>query len=412
MKQKFKEFYKPTPEEIDDFWANAIFSFDANILLNLYRYTNDTCNEVLETLKYLSEQKRLWITYQAAFEYQKNRLTVISTAKSAYRNLIEKLAEKNKEIVEELNKFKKHQTLNIEGIKEEFAGTFKKATDDLTRLEEDHPNLLEDDPIFDALTRILEGCIGDTMSEDELNLIYKEGKSRYEKKIPPGYKDLVDKKNEPERSLYGDLIIWKELIKYIKTTPSKLIFVTDDLKEDWWHIVNGRTINSKPELAREFFAETKNEIIIYKPEQFLKFFKDRVKHELKEETIKEVEETRKNDEIIYTHLPDASLYSIYPTDFIGNLNVADYYKNKGYFLHDLLQSSGSNVPISIPSYLTPELLRSYAGSGAAHNIVTLPDWLKKYENLTTVPVVLTSSTPPIKDEEEPVDSKPAEQQET
>lgn len=37
MRDKFKEFYPPEKNEIDEYWKDAIFSFDANVLLNLYR---------------------------------------------------------------------------------------------------------------------------------------------------------------------------------------------------------------------------------------------------------------------------------------------------------------------------------------------------------------------------------------
>lgn len=38
MKSKFRGYYKPTDEEFDTLWKNAVFVFDTNVLLNLYRY--------------------------------------------------------------------------------------------------------------------------------------------------------------------------------------------------------------------------------------------------------------------------------------------------------------------------------------------------------------------------------------
>jgi len=41
MKSKFPEYFKLTKKEIQELWENALFTLDANILLNLYRYSDE-----------------------------------------------------------------------------------------------------------------------------------------------------------------------------------------------------------------------------------------------------------------------------------------------------------------------------------------------------------------------------------
>lgn len=42
MKDKFSEYYKPDDAQLKIHWQKDVFSFDANVLLNLYRDTPKT----------------------------------------------------------------------------------------------------------------------------------------------------------------------------------------------------------------------------------------------------------------------------------------------------------------------------------------------------------------------------------
>jgi len=44
--------------------------------------------------------------------------------------------------------------------------------------------------------------------------------------------DFKEKQNEGNRSLYGDVILWKQVIAKTKGAEHSIILVTDDLKED------------------------------------------------------------------------------------------------------------------------------------------------------------------------------------
>jgi hypothetical protein len=134
------------------------------------------------------------------------------------------------------------------------------------------------------------------LSDTDLATIFKEGKERYEKKIPPGYMDKKEKEQRGNLALYGDLIIWNEIIGKFKEGDTKTIFVTDDLKEDWWLVFKGHTIGPRPELLKEFIKTTNKQILIYKPEQFLKYSKDKLDQPLTEGALDEVEKIREFDE--------------------------------------------------------------------------------------------------------------------
>jgi len=85
MKQEFIGFYDPTESEIENAWKDGTFSFDANSILNLYRYTDATRNDFLSALKTL--KTRLFIPHQSALEFHTNRKNVIDNLLTSYVKL-------------------------------------------------------------------------------------------------------------------------------------------------------------------------------------------------------------------------------------------------------------------------------------------------------------------------------------
>jgi hypothetical protein len=101
MKQNFPGYYRPSEEDFSKLWDDCIFSLDANILLNLYRYSPKTRTELLKILTNISD--RIWVPYQAAEEYQKNRLSVILKQEKAYEEMQKFIEEEQKKIESALN---------------------------------------------------------------------------------------------------------------------------------------------------------------------------------------------------------------------------------------------------------------------------------------------------------------------
>ena len=295
MQDKFSEYYRISNDEIQRHWEKDIFCFDANVLLNLYRYTPKTRMAFLELLKQIND--RIWITYQAAFEYQKNRLLVINAQKEAYKDIRETLKKKKDEIETKLNGFKKHPYLQAGELKRQIESAFQTISKDLDNLENKHPDYLEDDPIWDQLTVLLNGRVGDDFSKEELEKIYKDGKKRYDEKVPPGFMDAKDKQNEGNRSLYGDIIVWKQVMEKAKQIDNSIILITDDLKEDWWYKFKGKTISPRIELIKEFREETNKRINIYQADRFLELANKNLSQQTTKEAIQEVRDVRLADEL-------------------------------------------------------------------------------------------------------------------
>ncbi|BAZ86876.1 hypothetical protein NIES806_30930 [Dolichospermum compactum NIES-806] len=100
------------------------------------------------------------------------------------------------------------------------------------------------------MIEILNGKIGNPYSD--LLYIYKLSEERFKYSVPPGYEDA---KKKPVPDMYGDAILWLQLIDYAKSEKKPIIFVTDDDKEDWWLESGGKTISPRPELVQEMLTE-------------------------------------------------------------------------------------------------------------------------------------------------------------
>ena len=89
--------------------------------------------------------------------------------------------------------------------------------------------------------------------------IIKEGELRYRSKIPPGYKDQGSKEGI---SIYGDLILWKQIIAHAKKVKKPIILIINDIKEDWCYKKEQKQKIEKPreDLIKELYTTTGMEL--------------------------------------------------------------------------------------------------------------------------------------------------------
>lgn len=268
MKKIFQEYYTLDKSQYIDLWKNAFFIFDTNIFLNLYRYsseTRDTWFYILEQLK-----ERLWMPYQIGFEYHENRIAVISEVESVFdktEKIIKDCEEKIQKEVKSM-RYPSWENASNSKILNVIESSFKDILKSIENDKAKHPNLIENDFIMKRISEIYLGKVGNLYTDEQIKYIFNDGRLRYEKHIPPGYMD-ADKKDEQEK--YGDLIIWKQIIDKVLTSSKPIIFITDDVKEDWWKIVKGKTIGARVELIKEFYDETEQVFYMYTSGRFIKY---------------------------------------------------------------------------------------------------------------------------------------------
>jgi hypothetical protein len=82
MREQFPWFLDPTEEELQRLWDEATFSFDANVLLNLYRVDKETTEDYFKIFRELSD--RIFLTHEAANQFFLNRRGVIQTEQHSF----------------------------------------------------------------------------------------------------------------------------------------------------------------------------------------------------------------------------------------------------------------------------------------------------------------------------------------
>ena len=291
MKKSFPGHFLPSKRDIDRLWESCLFTVDANILLNLYRYSDSTRKEVLQVFKAIKD--RLWLPHRAAQEYFNNRLAVISQQEKAYDGAITTI----QALQDDLSNARQHPFLSDKLMKK-LSAVLEEVVGELGANKNIHANRTQSDEIQEAIGDLFSGRVGVPYSEERLENISKEGEDRYARKVPPGYKD--DGKDETSPILskyrkYGDLIIWQQIIDKANEVKKGIVFVNDDKKDDWYLIFRGKTLGPRPELISEFLDICGQSFYMYQADRFLQFTADHLKQEITPASVDEIRDLRRQD---------------------------------------------------------------------------------------------------------------------
>lgn len=262
MRSLFPGYFRPTEDGFATLWSNCIFAVDANVLLNLYRYSSDTRQELERTLTSLKD--RLFLPNQVAREFLKNRLSVTAGQAEEYTKAVKTITD----LSATLSNKKRHPFLS-EGELPNFNEHVAKLIEQLESQKTKLLARLNHDEILEFVDQLFSARTGSPFDESKLKALATEGETRYHHDIPPGYKDgKKDASGDPYRK-FGDLIVWKQIITKGKETSKPVIFISDDKKEDWWLEQSGRTIGPRTELREEFIREANTEFWMYSVDKFI-----------------------------------------------------------------------------------------------------------------------------------------------
>ena len=305
MKKLFAGFYRPTNSEFKKLWSTCIFVLDANVLLNLYRYPEPARKDLFTVLNKI--KKRIWVPYQAALEFERNRLTVIAEQHRRFSEVKKVLGDAHNRLESGLRNLqldKRHSSIDPSSFLGNVKRLFDEFNEQLNKSEEEHTDVCDEDEIRDEISSLLEGKIGSPpKGQKELDDIYVEGESRYRNKIPPGFMDWEKAEGSDPgefsyggllfKRIYGDLILWKQTIRHVKDAKiQSVVFLTDDNKEDWWMVVESKgpkTIGPRPELIDEIRREAGVDLFhMYSSEQFMKNAEEYLNVHIRGESIKQV----------------------------------------------------------------------------------------------------------------------------
>lgn len=303
----------PAEEQTAAIWDRAIIAIDANVLLNVYRYSPEARDDLLSALEAMGD--RLFIPHQAAREYFHRRIGVLTeqlTAKDRMRAAIDKAIDDFVTAVTTT-----HRSLGRRDAPEEVTSNIH---DKLTAIRDEflaaEGERLSDteprsDEIHDRLVGIVRGRVGLPYDSERVGRIEAEMAVRFPAKIPPGYMDA-----EKDDGGIGDLLVWNQLLDKATETRRPVVLVTDDIKEDWVWTARGRTIGPRPELVCELHARAGVEFLLYTTARFLTFVAENEKAEISPAV---VEEAKAQEQAGQEALRQRAIASADTDDFVDNV---------------------------------------------------------------------------------------------
>jgi len=209
------------------------------------------------------------------------------------------------------------------------------------------PDVRSTDKIRKTIDKVFNKKIGSPPENQKwLDDLYKDGEKRYLLNVPPGYMDKKDKENKDNFlyadlkyiPMYGDLIIWKQVIEKVKNEDiDSLIFVTDDVKEDWWYILNSngkKEIGARAELRDEIYRNSGiKSFELLRTTDFMKNGQEILKLSVKDESINEAKINFEDKQIKYNQKLKKKILEQFEelntnNSIFFNDSVQDYIKDK------------------------------------------------------------------------------------
>lgn len=253
-----------------ELWEKGIFVWDTSAIGELYKMTAEARDVLLEILDKETVADRIWIPDRVLAEFNRHANEFATqTIREHYQQpdfLAHPYVRKLRDFVEKLKSDAYYHPKFDDATVAKLAALSQKAEKlhDAVRitienaLKEAADKIRKDAPA-NPIPRVFRSFdCGSPFSWSELMDIVREGTTRYEHKIPPGY---MDEKKKSSIDKFGDLIIWKEICRHAAEERTDVIFICNDCKEDWnagdpkrnemipreelldeFHSISGRTI--------------------------------------------------------------------------------------------------------------------------------------------------------------------------
>jgi hypothetical protein len=129
----------------------------------------------------------------------------------------------------------------------------------------------ESNPILNKVLTLYEGKVGEEFTTEQLAKIYQTGERLYTKRYPKFKPPMVSEANSSRNPhfVYGDLILFEEMIKFAKTNKTNVIFVTNSRKRNWWYVTDN-AITPRQVTMQKFSWKTRGQALyLYQLDEFL-----------------------------------------------------------------------------------------------------------------------------------------------
>ncbi len=270
----FESYRVLTPDDVSAALKVGMLALDTNVLLNLYRYNDQTVDDLLRVAGAAGD--RLFIPHQVVREFWRNRQSVLSGLGGASREAHGALSKNATSTKDAVSRWAKSVALPDDQL--------RSLTDDVDAFFEDLRGRVFEEPVKVSprtptaedelllkLESVLTDSVGEPLSEEDWAKAVSEGERRVEHTIPPGYMDVDKLESDLPEGASGDYLVWYQLLREGGERAIDLVLVTADTKEDWWNRAErGSLIGPRHELIDEYRAATGKRVFLLEPADLIK----------------------------------------------------------------------------------------------------------------------------------------------
>ncbi|MCQ8195159.1 PIN domain-containing protein [Streptomyces rugosispiralis] len=249
----FEAYRTPADRDYQRVLRHGLVVLDTNVLLDLYRMNGRVREDMLTVLKTIAE--RLWAPHQVLVEFWRNRqseelITYHDKKASTAAEILKSSINRSRSALDEWarNVHIGDNTDIVSPMYEKLDGAEKLYQDIEERLERQAakdrvPGIrnTHTDPVINALEQLLDQRVGVPYSPQRHAQEVQRAKERADQQIPPGYKDFESGKKEDEEAA-GDYLVWRQIMDAAQSHEKDILFVTRDLKEDWWRKASTKAV--------------------------------------------------------------------------------------------------------------------------------------------------------------------------
>lgn len=260
---------------------------DTNILLYLYKCSFSTSKNIVVLLNKVKE--KINIPFRVYEEYEDHKFEEQAKIDSKYdkftKNMKKQVTDLQKSISNSIAETRKYDFPDCDDLQSKLDSAFHETVDIIDQYNNSLSSEKDNKEMqIEAVERLVQELKNKGKVREKPNLLkildyIREGEFRYRYKMPPGFMDEEekdksvnkDKKNDNfvgRTRKFGDLFIWKDILEIgseLSEQEYYLLFLTNDVKEDWWNVKgeekNLIPISMRDELHDEYLGYVGNDRI-------------------------------------------------------------------------------------------------------------------------------------------------------
>lgn len=248
MSDTFDTAFGTPSHGLDEVFADADVVLDTSVLLLPYGESRHVLDDIAQNYGRLAKDGRLFVPKQVAIEYDRNRPDAIGRIIQSLEDVRSKAASPKAATSSLLNSVDEHaRVVEAQKALDKAIGEYKSSLAALIDKARTWGRL---DPVRKKYGEVLSSGVICEPDED-LEVLEEERKSRFEKRIPPGYKDA----SKADGGI-GDFVIWKTILALAAKRKRHMVLVSGEEKSDWVTKAANYILAPRVELRNEFSANS------------------------------------------------------------------------------------------------------------------------------------------------------------